>query len=100
MKLPGPTRVVGRFAALLLVILTGIGGLSGGPLPAYARDPDSTLATATPIKHAIFIMMENHTFDNMFGQFPGANGITLPQAPDPQPGDLDHEGAAALAAIH
>jgi phospholipase C len=28
-----------------------------------------------PIKHFIFIIQENHSFDNYFGTFPGANGI-------------------------
>jgi len=29
----------------------------------------------SPIKHVIEIMIENHTFDNLFGSFPGADGI-------------------------
>lgn len=36
----------------------------------------------SPIKHVVEIMQENHTFDNLFGKFPGADGIpagiTLP----------------------
>ena len=28
-------------------------------------------AAATPIKHVVIIMQENHAFDNMFGTFPG-----------------------------
>ena len=28
-----------------------------------------------PIKHVIEIMIENHAFDNLFGRFPGADGI-------------------------
>ena len=28
------------------------------------------------IQHIVFIMKENHTFDNYFGKFPGANGAT------------------------
>jgi len=28
-----------------------------------------------PIEHFIFIIQENHSFDNYFGTFPGANGI-------------------------
>jgi phospholipase C len=28
-----------------------------------------------PIKHVIEVMLENHTFDNIFGTYPGANGI-------------------------
>ncbi len=30
-----------------------------------------------PIQHIIFIVKENHTFDNYFGLFPGANGTTV-----------------------
>jgi phospholipase C len=30
-------------------------------------------ATTTPIKHVVFIMMENHSFDNMFGVYPTDN---------------------------
>lgn len=40
--------------------------------------------TGTPIKHVVEIMLENHTFDNLFGQFPGANGIPSgTQLPNP-----------------
>lgn len=28
-----------------------------------------------PIEHFIFIVQENHSFDNYFGTYPGANGI-------------------------
>ena len=35
----------------------------------------ATATTATPIKHVIEIMIENHTFDNLFGSFRGADGI-------------------------
>lgn len=31
--------------------------------------------TATPIKHFMVIMQENHTFDNYFGTYPGADGV-------------------------
>ena len=29
----------------------------------------------TPIEHFIVVMQQNHTFDNYFGSYPGANGI-------------------------
>ena len=29
----------------------------------------------TPIEHLIVVMQQNHTFDNYFGTYPGANGI-------------------------
>jgi phospholipase C len=44
----------------------------------------------TPIEHVVIIVKENHTFDNYFGTFPGANGITLPQADNPPKIDPGH----------
>ncbi len=42
------------------------------PLPlSYSVPSGSTSA----IQHVIVVMQENHTFDNYFGTFPGANGI-------------------------
>jgi len=36
----------------------------------------SQLQTKWPIKHVVFIVKENRSFDNFFGKFPGANGTT------------------------
>ncbi|HEY8117030.1 MAG TPA: alkaline phosphatase family protein [Actinomycetota bacterium] len=53
------------------------------PLPPlqYGEAPAAVNAdaveTATPIKHVVFVIKENRTFDNMFGLFPGANGVTV-----------------------
>jgi phospholipase C len=33
------------------------------------------VATQSPIQHLIVIQLQNHSFDNLFGTFPGANGI-------------------------
>ena len=52
---------------------------------------------SNPIKHVVIIVKENHTFDNYFGTFPGAAGVTLPQAPDPLP-DPRHDHSAWLSA--
>jgi phospholipase C len=45
---------------------------------------------------AVIIFKENHTFDNYFGTFPGANGISLPRSPNPPPKDPDHRHSAWL----
>src|SRR5687768_8910128 len=37
--------------------------------------PSQTDDTNTPIKHFLVLMQENHTFDNYFGTYPGAEGI-------------------------
>jgi phospholipase C len=53
-------------AALILAALPTV--------PAAAMPVDET-PTATPIKHAVWIMQDNHSFDNYFGTYPGADGI-------------------------
>src|SRR5512132_189190 len=53
------------------------------PLPPldYGKAPAAVNAdafeTATPIKHVVFVIKENRTFDNMFGLFPDANGVSV-----------------------
>src|SRR3989441_7800906 len=50
-----------------------------------------------PVDHVVIIVKENHTFDNYFGTFPGANGDgTLQHAADPPPSDPPHDHAAWL----
>ncbi|MUL64669.1 hypothetical protein BOO86_09370 [Mycobacterium sp. CBMA 234] len=46
---------------------------------------------ASPIEHVVIIVKENHTFDNYFGTFPGANGAPLDRAQNPPPSDPDHK---------
>ncbi len=69
-------------AAILTVLL---GASQFGPASALAGAPSATPQspaaqssgpkTQTPIKHLVFVMQENHTFDNYFGTYPGADGI-------------------------
>lgn len=42
------------------------------------------------IEHIVIIVKENHTFDNYFGNFPGANGVHLARATNPPTEDPDH----------
>ena len=67
------------FAAVLVTVVCA------GPAAAAAVQPSRprAVSTATPIKHFIFLMQGGRTFDNYFGTFPGANGVTLPAASDP-----------------
>ncbi|GAC1367642.1 MAG: hypothetical protein NVSMB47_18640 [Polyangiales bacterium] len=103
---------------------TGVRDASGGPTVDSGARADSTPAadsgappgdapagdvtpTAMPIKHVIVIVKENHTFDNYFGSFPGAEGITSitlksgatitpPHAPDRTSRDLCHMHSCGL----
>ena len=67
------------------------------------------------IKHIVFIVKENRTFDNYFGTFQAANGqfvngatsgtistgdvVPLGQAPDALPRDISHSFQSAMTAI-
>jgi len=60
---------------ILAIALTAFLGLSQ-IAPAQAATPAGPrgLKTKTPIQHLVFVMQENHTFDNYFGTYPGADG--------------------------
>jgi phospholipase C len=56
-------------AATTAVTAAAASATTTQPKPSAAGVPGS------PIKHVIEIMIENHSFDNLFGSFPGADGI-------------------------
>lgn len=97
----------------LLAAACGSHGAGGGDQPdapggngGDSAQPDGP-SVPVPIKHIVVIVKENHTFDNYFGSFPGADGATMiqtqsagmivpPQAPDRTPRDLCHAHSCAL----
>jgi phospholipase C len=88
------------FATLILMMGGVIWQLSPAVTARYANASTGKASVASNyIKHAVFIMMENHTFDNFFGQYPGANGMTLAAATNPPKSDLDHSSPAFNAAM-
>jgi phospholipase C len=69
----------------------------------------TSLETRFPIKHVVFLIKENRTFDHLFGTFPGADGVTmgmdhgspreLVRGTDGRtPGDIPHCYNCAIAA--
>lgn len=50
--------------------------VASSPSPARTVDA-SAFPTRWPIKHVVFLIKENRTFDNLFGTFPGAEGVTV-----------------------
>lgn len=55
------------------------------------------MASGSPIQHVVIIVKENHTFDNYFGRFPGAEGDpTLDLCPDPPDVSPRHDHQAWL----
>src|SRR5512146_2394034 len=83
---------------------------TNAPSPDSTSSPDGVAPDAVsvpiPLKHVVVIVKENHTFDNYFGSFPGADGIASivtgtgtiapPHAPDRTPRDLCHAHDCAL----
>jgi phospholipase C len=99
---------------LCLAIVGGVAGKlvlgkEGAPNTEQAQRPERHRGLHK-IKHIVFIVKENRTFDNYFGTFPGVDGATtgtlstgdvipLAQAPDVTPHDIDHSFNAAVTAI-
>ncbi|CAB1128074.1 Phosphoesterase [Candidatus Hydrogenisulfobacillus filiaventi] len=110
-----PAPVFGALVAAGLPLLPGVPAWSRAavPQPARASRPP---AGHPPIRHVIEIMLENHTFDNLFGRFPGADGVPAgvklpnpdtnyvapPVSPAPAPAnegdtvDINHNRAAEI----
>lgn len=58
---------------VLFNVLLGCGGVSKSVNPGPTPDPTPT---AGSIKNVVVVLMQNRSFDHLFGTFPGANGIT------------------------
>ena len=78
-----------------------------GALSVASGPADPLIETRWPIKHVVFIVKENRTFDQYFGLFPGANGTTTARQgnrtipmrrgiPQRLPHDLLHDYATAV----
>ena len=42
---------------------------TGGQVIPKLDDPTPTIDTATPIKRVVYVMLENRSFNNLFGRF-------------------------------
>lgn len=118
----GPHRIdrpaTGRvpFAAVIFFLVLGLTSLTN-----CSRSTPSTVATKAQrpvegtgdnkIKHIVFLIKENRSFDTYFGTFPGADGATsgttsdgvvvqLGHAPDRTPYDLGHTWQDAMIAMN
>jgi phospholipase C len=103
---------LGRTPTAVVAVVALLSGCADPPSsPGHQPPPvDATrFETHTPIKHVVFIVKENRSFDNLFGRFPGARGTTtatdrgrvrpLTRGHDQRlPTDLPHGYPAALKA--
>ncbi|MFL5799673.1 MAG: phospholipase C [Actinomycetota bacterium] len=119
-----PSRVLRALAGL--VLFAAVACTTPGAVEGPARQPASPVVgstspvaihphtsdparfhTTTPIKHVVFLIKENRSFDNLFGRFPGADGTStandhgttrpLARGFDQRlPHDLPHDYSAAI----
>ncbi len=77
---------------------------TGGRRIPSIGDRTRAIDTRWPIKRVVYLMLENRSFNNLFGTFPGVTGSTigvengvekpLIRCPDWLPGDIPHDLAA------
>jgi phospholipase C len=103
----GERRWVGTVAWVAAVLVVTFAGVSANALPDGQAQPQRPPTGIQKIKHVVFIVKENRSFDHYFGQFPGAAGATtgkistgqvipLWRAPDITPHDQDHTRSGFL----
>ncbi|MCC6237405.1 MAG: alkaline phosphatase family protein [Dehalococcoidia bacterium] len=72
--------------ALVLLVTTLAAVVLLAPPEASPADAQAARPPRTPIEHFIVLMQQNHSFDNYFGSYPGADGVPrdtcVPIAPD------------------
>ncbi len=79
------------------------------PRPSFGSSPGSH-ETRWPIDRIVYLMLENRSFDNLFGRFPGAEGtrvgvrlgqeVPLIRCPEWLPGDLAHDTSSWQASFN
>lgn len=88
-------------AGIALAVTAGLAPATAATTPDSST-PAAQLHTTTPIKHFMVLMQENHSFDNYFGTYPGADGIPAGTCmPNPKAGKGDcvkpfHVGGKAI----
>jgi len=75
-----PTRIVVALVGVLLALGAALVALPLSASPPVVQADNSGCGWAcSQIKHVVIIMKENHSFDNMFARFPGADGTSTVQ---------------------
>jgi phospholipase C len=113
-------RTVGVLVAVIALVAGAVvvhpWSRRGGDNPAGATGTPSSLPSFSgknPIKHIVFLVKENRTFDSLFGKYPGADGassgkglagsktvdIPLSPAMDIQPHDITHGFVSGILSI-
>jgi phospholipase C len=115
-------QLLSKHSGIVLVLLSaafqlGCRGVASMQSSAGAAQPQNTaVVTNSPVKHLIVVVMQNSSFDHLFGTFPAANGpnvnslgysqvdvanmaVTYSFLSNVNPPDLLHSHASYLATI-
>ncbi len=82
-------RHAAQVLAITATVLTAACTLPSPP-PSGAPEATAPAGMLQRVKHLVVIYAENHSFDNLYGTFPGADGIA--NATAEQRTQLDHDG--------
>jgi len=63
------------FSPLLLALTIGCGGVKNSSVTPTPSPTPTPITQGAAIKNVIVVIMQNRSFDHLFGTFPGANGI-------------------------
>lgn len=115
-KFPQVVVLIVIFPLILALAIAGCRGVGAAPEPGPPV-PGTPGVTSSPVKRVIVVVMQNSSFDHLFGTFPGANGAR-PGSPgfsqrDPQgnmvsphllnnlaPPDISHTHAAFVRMVN
>jgi phospholipase C len=97
--------------AVLLTLWSGWSARVVAPASSSPISASTSPKPAYPIDHVVILVRENHSFDNLFGNFPGASGastaridtgkvVKLGHTPDHTLLDIDHSGGSAALAVN
>ena len=75
-----------RISFIVAGIVAALAGCAAGP----GSQASGGEAAVLRVKHVVVIFAENHSFDNMYGLYPGAEGLASATAE--QTTQLDHDG--------
>src|SRR5476649_2089867 len=87
-------------SAVLALCALGASLLAGCSAIQPQRGGAARAEGLAKIEHIVVIYAENHSFDNMYGVFPGANGVGNATAGQKTQLDLDGTPLAHLPPVH
>jgi phospholipase C len=89
---PWQAKISRRWFLAGSLAAAGAAGLAGvlpdSVLKAAAATPPSATFDLSQVKHLVFLMQENRSFDHYFGTFPGVRGFSDPRAARQGNGEL------------